>query len=52
METTALLGLAFCVALLLVTIHYYERRCAQLQDDLDFALGLLAADDDDRIGAA
>lgn len=52
MTLTFLIGLATCVALLLVTIHYYERRCAQLQDDLDFALGLLAADDDDRIGAA
>jgi len=52
MQTTAILGLAFCVALLLITIHFYERRCAQLQADLDFALGLLAADGDDRIGAA
>ncbi len=54
METTALLGLAFCVALLLITIYYYERRVTRLQDDLDFAIGLLSADQDDRIigGAA
>lgn len=52
MTLTFLIGLATCVASLLVTVHYYEKRCAQLQADLDFALGLLAADDDDRIGAA
>jgi hypothetical protein len=54
MTLTFLIGLATCVAFLLITIYYYEKRCAQLQDDLDFALGLLAADDDDRIlgGAA
>ena len=44
--------LTFLIGLVLVTVHYYEKRCAQLQADLDFALGLLAADDDDRIGAA
>ena len=50
METTALLGLTFCVALLLITIYYYERRVNRLQDDLDFATHLLASDLDDRLG--
>jgi hypothetical protein len=54
MELALLIGLATSVGLLLVTIRMYEQRVTRLQDDLDFAIGLLAADQDDRIigGAA
>ena len=55
MNTLLLLGLAFCVGLLLVTIRYYERRVACLQDELDYAVAFLAADADTpvrRIGGA
>jgi hypothetical protein len=44
-----LLTLATSVAALLICIRYYERRCELLQDDLDFAVALLAADDSTRI---
>ena len=41
MDTLLLAGLACTVALLLITIRYYERRVERLQDDLDFAVRLL-----------
>ena len=49
MDTLLLAGLACTVALLLITIRYYERRVERLQDDLDFAVRLLAADADERL---
>ncbi len=50
MNTLLLLGLAFSVGLLLLTIRHYERRVDRLEADLDFATHLLAADLDDRLG--
>jgi hypothetical protein len=49
MTLALLLTLAASVAALLITIRYYERRCELLQDDLDYAVALLAADDSTRI---
>lgn len=49
MTLALLLTLAASVAALLITIRYYERRCEILQDDLDYAVALLAADDHTRI---
>jgi hypothetical protein len=37
MQITLLAALAFCVGCLLVTIRVYERRTAQLQEELDYA---------------
>ena len=49
MTLALLLTLATSVAALLITIRYYERRVEVLQDDLDYAVQLLAADDSTRI---
>ena len=49
MTLALLLSLAISVAALLITIRYYERRVEVLQDDLDYAVALLAADDSTRI---
>jgi hypothetical protein len=44
-----LIALATSTGALLICIRYYERRCETLQDDLDYAVALLAADDSTRI---
>ena len=49
METTLLAALAIAVACFVITLRFYEKRCARLQDDLDFAVALLAADPSDRV---
>ena len=49
MTLALLITLAISVAALLITIRYYERRVELLQDELDYAVALLAADHDTRI---
>lgn len=41
METTAILGLACCVAMLLYCIRHYEREVARLREERDFVLAKL-----------
>ena len=49
MATAFLIALITSVAMQMITIRYYERRVERLQDDLDFAVALLAADADTKV---
>ena len=49
MNLALLIGLASCVALLLITIRYYERRVALLQEELDYAIAVIGAEPNARL---
>ena len=49
MNLALLITLAACVALLLITIRLYERRVALLQEELDYAIAVLAAEPEARM---
>jgi hypothetical protein len=49
MNLALLITLAISVACLVIVLRYYERRVEVLQDELDYAVALLAADHDTRI---